>query len=216
MNEIRVCVLADLHTALPNLQEHDLTIIAGDVLDGNLQQQYNFYINKFIPWVSRIPSKKVILIAGNHCWLWQQAREICEKNLPPNVTYLQDSGTTIEMNGRKLEVWGTPWTPIFHDWAFNASPDEQEEYFSRIPEGLDILVSHGPPLGILDTNGVGENCGSAILRRHVERVVPKVCIFGHIHEARGYTEYNGTKFLNVAYLDGKYRQTRNPVYLTIA
>lgn len=46
---------------------------------------------------------------------------------------------------------------------------------------MDLLLTHGPPFGILDTNRKGEHSGSKALLNLVERVKPKVHIFGHIH-----------------------------------
>ena len=62
-----------------------------------------------------------------------------------------------------------------------------------------ILVSHSPPLGIQDSNGKGNVCGSEVLLRHVvERVKPMYHIFGHIHESYGIATNGKTTFANAA------------------
>ena len=48
------------------------------------------------------------------------------------------------------------------------------------------MLTHGPPLNILDTTYYGqENVGCAHLRRAVERCKPRLHCFGHIHEGWG-------------------------------
>ncbi len=58
-----------------------------------------------------------------------------------------------------------------------------------------ILVSHHPPLGILDKGFYGRG-GLARLRQLVEEKQPILHLFGHIHEARGVEEYGSTVFVN--------------------
>ncbi len=57
-----------------------------------------------------------------------------------------------------------------------------------IPEGVDILMVHGPPLGRgdLTTRGVRAGCED-LLNAIQERVKPQLCVFGHIHEGHGVT-----------------------------
>ena len=39
-------------------------------------------------------------------------------------------------------------TPEFCDWAFMKARGEPiQEIWNKIPDGIDILVTHGPPLG---------------------------------------------------------------------
>ena len=104
-----------------------------------------------------------------------------------NETYVLPNG---------LEIYGSPYQPEFHDWAFNLERcgSEAEEIWASIPSSTDILVTHGPPYQYGDmTSNVslrgetkGTHVGCEILHREVcERVRPKVHIFGHIHEDAG-------------------------------
>ncbi|KAK3686176.1 Ser/Thr protein phosphatase family protein [Podospora appendiculata] len=59
-----------------------------------------------------------------------------------------------------------------------------------IPEGVDIVMTHGPPLPIsdrwqLDLGQAGEHCGCPKLWRAIERAKPAMHCFGHIHEGYG-------------------------------
>jgi Icc-related predicted phosphoesterase len=53
-----------------------------------------------------------------------------------------------------------------------------KEVFS---ENLDILITHGPPYGIFDRTAKKVNAGCKYLLDRVQKVKPKIHIFGHIH-----------------------------------
>lgn len=59
--------------------------------------------------------------------------------------------------------------------------------FDEIPNSVDVLLTHGPPKGILDLMEGTKNCygSSAALRQSIEAKKPKVHLFGHCHEQRG-------------------------------
>ena len=137
-------------------------------------------------------------------------------DLPKNVHYLRDS--MIEIDG--LKIYGTPWTPPFYDWAFMAEETELDRKFSGIPEGIDILLSHGPAYGLADAIterfDIGKNCGSHSLLKHVQRVMPTYFFSGHIHSADHRVNeyvYNNkvTKYANVSILDEYYEPAYFPL-----
>jgi Icc-related predicted phosphoesterase len=83
---------------------------------------------------------------------------------------------------------------------------QANDYWDQIPTELDVLITHGPPYGILDqTMSRGEHLGCAELLKAVEAKKPKVHIFGHIHGGAGTFENGGTRFINAAYLNERYR-----------
>ena len=106
-----------------------------------------------------------------------------------------------------VAFYGSPWQPWFHDWAFNLPRGEALDHkWKQIPASTDVLVTHGPPWGILDTAMDGRSCGCEELLRHVrERVRPRVHVFGHIHEGYGAEEIDGTRFFNAAVCDVRNR-----------
>ena len=71
-----------------------------------------------------------------------------------------------------------------------------------IPANTDILITHGPPYGILDKNRVGFSAVCQSLKRAVKRIQPKLHVFGHIHEAGGMVEMEGTTFVNACVFHG--------------
>jgi Icc-related predicted phosphoesterase len=127
------------------------------------------------------------------------------------VHYLRDSGVRI---GGKF-FYGSPWTPRFFDWAFNADRGPAiDKYWDWIPLYTNVLISHGPPMGILDRVG-NEHVGCANLRQRVERLSLGANIFGHIHCGAGTKTLAGTQYVNAAVLDERYRFANAPVVIEI-
>ena len=118
-----------------------------------------------------------------------------------NCTYLEDSGTTVE----GYKIWGTPHQPLFHGWAFNRAEPQRKELFSKIPDGTDIVMCHGPPYGIRDRILDGTNVGCPILEENItKRVKPLLMAFGHIHEDRGVSKKDNTLYINSAMCTVRY------------
>jgi Icc-related predicted phosphoesterase len=197
---MQIVCTSDLHGRYPEIPPCDLVIVAGDVTP--------FF--RFGKWVQELPVP-VVWIAGNHDVVLE-GQELAAARLP---TYLCDSGTT----AKGLTIYGSPWTPPFNDWAFNASESELEQRFVAIPERLDILITHGPPYGILDRCMDGSRVGSVALLERLKslRHPPKYHIFGHIHESYGSYKCptSNTQYLNVAHVDTRHQPRNPPVLVTL-
>ena len=117
-----------------------------------------------------------------------------------NGVYLEDSA--VELLG--LKVYGSPWQPFYGGWAFNLhrGPD-LAAMWAKIPDDITILVTHGPPEGILDRNNWGENVGCRDLLGRVMELRPRLHVFGHIHEAAGRLDTLYTTFVNAATNNGE-------------
>ena len=85
-----------------------------------------------------------------------------------------------------------------------------------VPSGLDVLVTHGPPLGILDRTYDGQHVGCEDLKRTVEDKRPKLHVFGHIHEGYGVERAAATTFVNASLCDLSYRAVHAPVVMELA
>ena len=200
---MRVLAISDLHGYLPDIPECDLFLLGGDYCPGrNLEQQRKFIHEKFTPWLRKIPARHIVGIAGNHDFIFQQSPEIAEE-LP--WIYLEDSEAEVET----VRIYGSPWTPLFYDWAFMADEENLRMKFERIPEGLDVLLTHGPAYRHLDKTEEGVRAGSFALLERINLVKPDSHVFGHIHEASGVEDGEFTRFHNVSHVDAKYRQKRN-------
>lgn len=204
---MRFVTIADTHG-----KHEDLTLPAGDVLihagDVSLKGEESEVLT-FLNWLENLNYRHKILIAGNHDFYFErQSEEQIEKILPPNVVYLKDSGTTI--NG--LKVWGSPVTPWFLNWAFNRRRgDPIRRHWDLIPDGTEILITHGPSFRTLDTNKKGEHLGCKDLFNRIHEIKPKIHVFGHIHEAYGTIEKSGIKYINACVLNEKYELTNDPL-----
>lgn len=123
----------------------------------------------------------------------KQCRKLIETYSYPSYSYLEDSSChLVDPNSSNntptdLLVYGAPWQPEFYDWAYNLPLGARlKEKWDQIPDGVDVLITHGPPHGILDAAADGHLCGCPDLRDTItQRVKPRLHIFGHIHEAYG-------------------------------
>jgi Icc-related predicted phosphoesterase len=122
------------------------------------------------------------------------------------VVYLLDK--MVEIDG--IKIYGSPWQPRFYDWAFNVNRGEAiAKKWELIPENLDILVTHGPPYGMLDDTINGMRVGCEELYKKVVQVKPKYHIFGHIHFGYGMRVMEDTTYINAASLGENYQYTKN-------
>src|SRR5204863_6943239 len=128
------------------------------------------------------PHRHKVIVAGNHDWAFQTDRWKA-RALVSAFTYLEDDEAVID----GVRFYGAPWQPAFHDWAFNLPRGPAlAAVWARIPAGLDVLVTHGPPEGVGDRSPVGGRAGCADLMRRVGEVTPRLHLFGHIHQVGGY------------------------------
>jgi predicted phosphodiesterase len=161
------------------MPDGDCLIHCGDFTNyGRVEKVYDF-----IGWLREQRYYHKIVIAGNHDKYCAQAPHALLKEMfaSAGAFYLQDEGVIIE--GRSF--YGTPWVPMFGSWSFMTGPEERRRQFEKIPQGLDVLITHGPPYDVLDETMLSDNAGCPILAEIVAKVQPKVHCFGHIHECGG-------------------------------
>lgn len=183
-----------------------ILIHAGDVTGRGTMTE----INRFLDWFTGLPYTHKIFIAGNHDFGFEVVRHNTEEGIriPDNVIYLQDDFVVVE----GIKIYGTPWQPRFFDWAFNLNRGEQlAEKWKMIPDDTDILVTHGPPFGILDRTKEGLNVGCDDLFNRILDVKPKIHVFGHIHEGYGMNNIDGTTYINASMLNRNYSYRNLPV-----
>ncbi len=133
----------------------------------------------FFRWYNELPVKYKIFVAGNHSTAIEAG--LINPRHYESIVYLEHESTTIE----GINIFGSPYTPAFCNWSYNIRRSDLDKYWKEIPENTDILITHGPPKGILDLayDGTGklEYCGDAALLKHILRVNPVLNVFGHIH-----------------------------------
>jgi len=208
----KIVAISDTHNQHKGIvvPDGDILVHPGDFTGSGTIRE----VGAFLEWFKALPHKNKILVAGNHDWLFERqpalAREMCKD---AGIIYLNEE----EANVEGLTFFGSPYQPEFCDWAFNAPRGEKlNEHWEKIPANLDVLITHGPPYGILDkTPMTGEPVGCKDLLNHVKRVKPLVHIFGHIHSAHGVLERDGTKFVNASQLDDDYRRVYKPIVIEV-
>ncbi len=213
---MKIVCLSDTHNCNAQIEvpDGDILIHAGDAtVTGSIPE-----IEAFNDWFANLPHKYKVLIAGNHDWLFETNNLYARKLLSDKIIYLQDSFTEIE----GLKIYGSPWQPRFFDWAFNLMRGaELAEKWKLIPDDTDILITHGPPSGILDEvprKFFVENTGCEELIKKVEELAKKnlkLHIFGHIHCGYGRSEKFGVKFVNASNCDESYEPTQPPIIIDL-
>lgn len=205
---MKLVLISDTHGKQKQIEvpQGDILIHAGDFSMRGFPKE----VEAFMQWFSAQPHPNKILIAGNHDFMAEKD-PIGFKNLvPENVTYLNDSGCEIE----GIKIWGSPIQPWFHDWAFNRLRGDQiQKHWDLIPIDTDILITHGPPFGSLDSLLDGNRVGCENLAEKVEEIAPKLHVFGHIHESYGMKWSGKTTFVNASMLNFSYQAVNPPIEL---
>jgi Icc-related predicted phosphoesterase len=238
---MRIVCISDTHDMEPlgklKIPDGDVLVHAGDL---TIQGTY-IQIQRVGEELARLPHERKLVIAGNHDKLFEKDCALARLALGDGrhgIIYLQDDmvvlgGTGIEGEPEPVEIWGSPWTPRFYDWAFQLDQKRPEserpfllgsgrqriasEHWARVPAGVDILITHGPPEGILDRVGVDvpnrqvRHIGDPDLLAELPRIKPKLHIFGHDHSDPGVMEVDGTVFVNAAMCDEAYQIKRRAI-----
>jgi Icc-related predicted phosphoesterase len=194
------------------IPECDVVVFAGDACRYGSRDEFIEFVN----WYVKIPAVR-ILVPGNHDFCTQKylgfGKEAC---LNRGIFYLADDFVTI--NG--ITFYGFPWTPPYGNFAWMADEAEMYDKLKKISVDVDVMISHGPPAGILDrSRKTREFTGSSAIYRFIteeynwpnkrDRDV-SLHIFGHIHENYGRNRSNGCLFLNSSVLNLDYEMANKP------
>jgi hypothetical protein len=208
----------NLHDTIPNehIPEGDVLLHTGDFTDkGEIEN-----ILAFNTFLGRMKEEKnfkyTIVVAGNHDYMMDpvfndKLGEIIDYKHPllSNCDYyLEDSAIELSFGDGKIKIFGTPWNQL--KMAFGCSNHiKRAEKWKMIPDDIDILMTHIPPLNILDLSDLAKpksgvekpvkvcklcnethqhrsHLGCASLKEEIfTRVKPKVHVFGHVHASFG-------------------------------
>ena len=206
---MKVVCMSDIHGRMNfSVPTGDVVVFAGDFI--RLRQQQMIQLFQFNTWLGSLPVKHKIVIAGNHDEILEKDPE-ARKHIT-NAIYLQDESVTID----GVKFYGSPYQPRFYDWAFNLDRGEQLiQKWKLIPDDTDVLITHTPPVDILDCDRNGFPLGCYDLREAIKRVRPKLHVFGHIHEGYGMRDIEGTTFINASLCDRTYEVVRKPIVIEV-
>eukprot|EP01006_Ploeotia_vitrea_P008792 TRINITY_DN20969_c0_g1_i1.p1 TRINITY_DN20969_c0_g1~~TRINITY_DN20969_c0_g1_i1.p1 ORF type:complete len:458 (+),score=59.92 TRINITY_DN20969_c0_g1_i1:90-1463(+) len=236
-NSITVCCISDTHRKHRDVKfpegGGDILIHAGDITTKGERE----VLADFVKWIEEAPFKHKVVIGGNHdvsmneeyySSHWQryhhkrinvdkemeQLKKVCH--------YLLDTKVELPLttpDGKEdtvVVVYGSPWQPWYKDMCWNAKRGYPiRDKWDRIPSstagnGVDILVTHGPPCGhgdLLTDEDPPQHAGCVDLLHAVQqRVKPQLHVFGHLHEGYGKTTDGQTVYVNAALMDEETRE----------
>ncbi|KAH7392579.1 ser/Thr protein phosphatase family protein [Pyrenochaeta sp. MPI-SDFR-AT-0127] len=170
----------------------DLKLVIAGNHDISLDKDYfdrkGQYMHRHSGFDSNLPQK------ARDMWKGERAERA-------GVTYLEEGTYRFTLkNGAMLRIYASPYQPEFCDWAFPYwrnqdrynPPHQCTPYAVPIAENpvpdfpnVDVMMTHGPPMGILDATHTGEHVGCEHLLRAARRCKPRLHCFGHIHEGWG-------------------------------
>lgn len=191
-------------------------------------------LSEFVRWLAKQPAKHKVWVAGNHDWGMESDQKAFDrfhfKRRLPNcsidglreyieqlckdlgVTYLNNTGVEVE----GLKIWGSPDQPAFCGWGFNRSNTFLTEHWKTIPDDTDILITHAPAYGILDTLEDGDMVGDVPLMKRLNTLPNlKLHLCGHIHPSYGTIQVGNTIHVNGSILDDDYRIRNKPIEIKL-
>jgi Icc-related predicted phosphoesterase len=215
---MKITFISDTHVKHKQITEDlpggDLLIHAGDISSMGHKHE----IQQFCKWFNSLENYTVkTFIAGNHDFGFEKEPEMAKEVVDSykDIVYLQDSflGYGVDTENY-VKIYGSPWQPEFYNWAFNLPKNglELAQKWNDIPDDTDILITHGPAFGYLDTiMGQYDNLGCQLLTNRIKTIKPKIHVCGHIHSGYGYVFDGDTHFINASVLDEQYQYSQKPL-----
>lgn len=189
-------------------EQADVVVHCGDLTEGSQIDEFRAALQLLADF--RAPLK--LVIAGNHDMTmdiplfrekiadtrppldtelvkkfygeYGEARQLFESAASAGIKFLDEGSHQFRLeNGALLTVYASPYTPSLGDWGFQYRPCQGHNF--DIDKGTDLVMTHGPPKGVLDYTHARSRAGCPHLFGAVARARPRVHCFGHIHEAWG-------------------------------
>ena len=206
---IRLVAISDTHRLHDRIEvpDGDILVHAGDFCSRGKASE----VRAFADWFEAQPHRHKIVVAGNHDRCLELDPQLAVQMFTRS-TYLCDASAEIA----GLAFYGAPWQPWFLDWAFNLPRGEPlRKKWALIPSDVDVLITHGPPMGVLDTTFDGEHVGCEELSAAIARIQPRVHIFGHIHEGYGTHQAGKTLHINASICTLAYQPDNLPIVIDL-
>ncbi len=186
---MRFMLISDIHGSMKAVEragkeaerrDVDIILVAGDITHFGGKDEAKRIL-------SELPGMKVA-VPGN-----------CD---PPDIVDVFDSTDTLDVHGRFGTVEGIRFAglgaanPMPFSTLFTYSEENILLLLEPVARDSDVLITHTPPMGILDSTMFGHRGGSESIRKVVDTVRPALHVFGHIHESGGVERHENTVFVN--------------------
>jgi Icc-related predicted phosphoesterase len=202
------------------IQNVDVIIHSGDASNSKSKANNEYEMHDFLEWYSDLEITTKLFIPGNHD-VSIEAMMIKQSDYP-DVHFLIHDDITIN----NVRFFGSPYTPTFGDnWAYNKARHKLADFWDEIPDNTDILITHGPPKGILDMTHISGNAfesvgDKSLLNRAFALNNLQYHIFGHIHDEKniinsGYRIIDNKMFINASIVDLSYNVINQPIKIFI-
>ena len=162
----------------------DVVVHSGDATNWKDPYRNESELRAFIDWFATLPIPTKVFVPGNHDTSLEKGlitRELIEHR---KIHLLINE----EMEIGGLRFWGSPFTPRYGDWSYMKDRGTINRIWETIPEGIDVLITHGPPYGVLDATYDHHNkvelVGCSALAKRVTKVEPRLMMFGHVHSTK--------------------------------
>ena len=212
---VRICMISDTHTMhdkIHGMQKADILLHAGDITYHGKYEE----LLKFSDWLDSLERnfpggyKHKVIIPGNHDKTFEDDWETAAAHVTGADAILNQE--TYEACG--LTIYGEPRQPWFYDWAFNVQRSEMRAVWDKAPK-CDVLLTHGPPLGVGDRCADGANVGCKYQREWILDMKPQLVVCGHIHEGYGIYKLGETLIVNASICTRNYRPDNPPIVITL-
>lgn len=206
---MRVAAISDTHGRLNwSVPSCDVFIHAGDITGRGSLQETAVFASKLREFMdSPDGPQHAIIVPGNHDECFELFPMPVRELFGENVHVLLDQAVVLD----GVRFYGSPWTPPFMRWHFMADESRLASLYYGMPDTLDMLVTHGPPWGILDPGWQEPHVGSTALADAIVNRRIAHHVFGHLHDAGGQSiQRGGTTFHNVAACNEQYVLVNQP------
>lgn len=232
---MKIAFISDTHCKHNLIDEYirnadiDILIHSGDGANTKVRAINNNELRDCLTWMesfTHIDHK--IYVPGNHDTSFESG--LVHKTDFKNIDFLINDWIQIypdgDMNNKPITIYGSPFTPNFgSNWAYNSNRNKISKHWELIPLDTDILVTHGPPKGILDHTFEQGNMmlsvGCKSLLNKVLEIQPKIHAFGHLHD-EGLINNHGikklgskcqTKFINSSIVNLRHQVVNKPIII---
>jgi hypothetical protein len=213
--QTRIFIVSDTHgqdfggANIPELERSaDVAIHCGDLTNDSKLTEFRTAISL----LTHINAPLKLVIAGNHDFTLDdqafkrivgeaspplapdlvateyghpgEARQLMDEMAEAGIRFLDEGNHEFLLdNGALLKVYASPWTPGSGGWGFQYPASAKHEF--AINDNTDIVITHGPPKGIMDYTSDQRRAGCSDLFQAIARARPFIHCFGHIHEGWG-------------------------------